>query len=130
MPAKSDPPKPTEGELAILRCLWRHGPGTVRDVVLRLRPQPGYTTALKMMQIMTEKGLLERDTSQRVHVFTPRVPRAQTQKQLVADLLHKAFDGSASSLVLQALSNTRASKQELEAVRKLLNSIEGNPQHE
>ena len=125
MPSNSFVPKPTEGELAILQVLWRGGSGTVRDVVEKLSPTPGYTTALKMMQIMAEKGLLSRDDSQRIHVYSPGIPQAETQRQLVSDLLHRAFGGSASELVLQALSTTRASKKDLETVRKLLASIDG-----
>ena len=120
-------PKPTEGELAILRVLWQRGPGTVRDVFETLNAgQPtGYTTVLKMMQIMTEKGLLERDDSERSHVFTPRLAEDATQRQLVTDLLARAFNGSAKKLVLHALSARKASPRDLAEITRLLDQIEG-----
>jgi len=119
-------PKPTDAELAILRVLWQHGPSTVRDVqeaLVRRRPT-GYTTALKLLQIMTEKGLVLRDERERAHLYQARFPEADTQRQLVGDLLERAFGGSAEKLV-QALSGRRASAEELARIRKLLDELEG-----
>jgi BlaI family transcriptional regulator, penicillinase repressor len=118
---------PTEGELAILSVLWERGPSTVRDVheVLARKHPTGYTTVLKLMQIMTEKGLVERDESRKAHVYRPTVSEERTQKTLVTDLLDKAFGGSASKLVMQALSSKRTSDKELAEIRKLLDSMEG-----
>ena len=116
------PPRPTDAELAILRILWAHGSCTVRqvhDALSRERPA-AYTTALKMLQIMTEKGLVRRDESERTHIYQSRLTEEQTQRQLVRDLLDRAFGGSASKLVLQALSARRASQEELSEIRKLL----------
>src|SRR6185369_6985704 len=97
--------KPTDAELAILRVIWRRGPSTVRQVheVLSQDREIGYTTVLKLMQIMTEKGLVERDESERTHVYQSMLTQEETQQQLVGDLLDKAFGGSASQLVMQAL---------------------------
>ena len=117
-------PRPTDAELAILRILWTHGASTVRqvhDALSRDRPA-AYTTALKMLQIMTEKGLVRRDDSERTHVYQPRLTEEQTQRQLVRDLLDRAFGGSASKLVLQALATRRASAEELGEIRKLIES--------
>jgi predicted transcriptional regulator len=121
------PPRPTDAELAILRVLWDRGPSTVRQVyeVLSAERDLAYTTVLKMLQIMDEKGLVVRDGSGRTHVFQPRLSRDQTQRSLVGDLLDKAFGGSASSLVMQALATRRASREELDAIRKLLEDAEG-----
>jgi predicted transcriptional regulator len=115
-------PRPTDAELAILRVLWSRGASTVRqvhDVLLRERPT-AYTTALKMLQIMTEKGLVRRDESDRTHIYQARLTEEQTQRQLVKDLLDRAFGGSASKLVLQALATKRASAEELGEIRKLI----------
>ena len=115
-------PKPTDAELAILRVLWDRGPSTVRqvhDVLLRERPT-AYTTALKLLQIMTEKGLVRRDETDRTHVYYARLSEEQTQRQLVRDLLDRAFGGSASKLVMQALAARRASPEELGEIRKLI----------
>jgi BlaI family transcriptional regulator, penicillinase repressor len=120
----SKPPRPTDAELAILRVLWEHGACTVRqvhDALSRDRPS-AYTTALKMLQIMTEKGLVKRDDSERTHIFQPRLTEEQTQRQLVRDLLDRAFGGSASKLVMQALSARRATQEELGEIRKLIES--------
>lgn len=124
---RKPPPRPTEAELSILRILWQTGPGTVRQVYGRLaRERPiGYTTALKLMQIMTEKGLLERDTSQRTHIYRPALAEDRTQRQLVKDLIERAFGGSARKLVLQALSAKKASAEEIAEVCKLLDRLEG-----
>ena len=122
--SKSAPaPRPTDGELAILRVLWERGPSTVRQVheVIVARVGPiAYTTALKLLQIMTEKGLVRRDDTDRSHVYTPRLTEEQTQRQLVRDLLDRAFGGSASKLVMQALNARRATPEELGEIRKLI----------
>jgi BlaI family transcriptional regulator, penicillinase repressor len=118
-------PRPTDAELAILRVLWEQGACTVRqvhDALSRERPS-AYTTALKMLQIMTEKGLVRRDVSDRTHIYQARLSEEQTQRQLVRDLLDRAFGGSSSKLVMQALSAKRATPEELTEIRKLL---EGN----
>jgi predicted transcriptional regulator len=120
-------PRPTEAELAILRVLWRRGPSTVKDVheELARRFQAVYTTTLKQLQIMAEKGLVTRDESQRAHLYTARLPEEQTQSQLVGDLLDRAFEGSASRLVMRALSSRPASAEELAEIRELLDQLEG-----
>ena len=123
MPRSPSAPKPTDAELAILRVLWERGPSTVRQVheVLASRERPtAYTTALKLMQIMTEKGLVRRDESERTHVYHARLTEEQTQRQLVRDLLERAFGGSSSKLVLQALNAKRATPEELGEIRKLI----------
>lgn len=119
--------RPTDAELAILRVLWTIGPATVRQVhdALSREQTTGYTTVLKLMQIMTEKGLVDRDESQRAHVYTPRMSEQKTQRQLIADLADRAFGGSPSKLVLQALSSKRASMADLEAIREMLDQLEG-----
>ena len=128
MQGKSDNlPKPTEAELAILNTLWERGPSTVRDVheALYREDGTGYTTALKMLQIMHAKGLVERDDSQRAHVYSPVVSKASTQKRFLADLVQHVFDGSPSQLVLQALGGgQKASREELEEIRALLDRLE------
>jgi len=123
---KPDLPKPTDAELAILRVLWDRGPSTVREVTDALQSErgTGYTTALKLLQIMTEKRLVQRDDSQRTHVFAAVVPAEETQRQLVGDLLERAFRGSAQQLVLQALSSKKATRAELAEIRKLLDEME------
>lgn len=115
-------PRPTEAELQILRVLWAHGPSTVRQVNERLSASRdiGYTTTLKLMQIMAEKGLVTRDESDRTHVYTARASEDQTQRQLVSDLVDRAFGGSAAALVLQALSAHPASPAELEEIARLI----------
>ncbi|MFO0821166.1 MAG: BlaI/MecI/CopY family transcriptional regulator [Pirellulales bacterium] len=120
-------PRPTDAELDILRVLWERGPSTVREVyeVLNADRPLGYTTVLKFMQIMFEKGLVTRDDSERSHVFQAKYRQEQTQRQLVKDLATRAFGGSLEQLVLQALSSKRASKQELAEIRKLLDQLEG-----
>jgi predicted transcriptional regulator len=112
--------KPTDAELAILRVLWARGPSTVRDVTEALGPDTGYTTALKLLQIMMEKQLVRRNESARSHVYEAAVSEDQTQRQLVTDLLNRAFGGSAAKLVLQALSSSPASPEELAEIKKLL----------
>ena len=113
-------PLPTGAEIDILAVLWRLGPATVREVHEELGKDSGYTTTLKQMQLMTEKGLLIRSERFRSHVYEPGVPREQTQKQIAADLLKRAFDGSAKSLVMGALSAQPASGEELADIRKML----------
>jgi predicted transcriptional regulator len=124
---KPNLPKPTGGELAILRVLWRRGPSTVRDVLEELNQvqETGYTTVLKMMQIMTEKGLLARDDADRTHVYEPRLAEEETQRQLLGDLIERAFNGSAKKLVIQALSTKKATRNELAEIRQLLDEIDG-----
>jgi len=122
-------PRPTDGELAILRVLWARGPSTVRqihDVLSRDRPA-AYTTTLKLLQIMTEKGLVRRDEADRSHVYESRMTEGQTQRQLVRDLLDRAFGGSASKLVVQALAARRATPEELAEIRRLLDSGQTAP---
>jgi len=120
-------PRPTDAELAILRILWDRGPSTVRqvhDVLGRERPS-AYTTALKLLQIMTEKGLVERDERDRTHVYRARLSEEHTQRQLVRDLVDRAFGGSAAKLVLQALTSKHASPAELREIRQILDSARG-----
>ncbi|MEK7684406.1 MAG: BlaI/MecI/CopY family transcriptional regulator [Verrucomicrobiota bacterium] len=121
-------PRPTDAELSILRVLWQRGPSTVRQVQEELGEDTGYTTVLKFMQIMTEKGLVTRDDSERTHVYQARLPEEETQRQLVSDLLDRAFSGSAKKLVLQALSAKKASAAELAEIRKLLDQLQGGSQ--
>ncbi len=115
-------PRPTDAELAILRILWDRGTSTVRQVhdVLALERQAAYTTALKLLQIMTEKGLVERDERDRTHIYRARLSEETTQRQLVRDLVDRAFAGSASKLVMQALATKRASAEELRDIRKAI----------
>jgi predicted transcriptional regulator len=123
---KSGIPRPTEGELEILKVLWEHGPSTVREVheTLNHARPTGYTTVLKLLQIMTDKGIVVRNESQRAHVYEARIPREQTQKQFLTDLLDRVFDGSPARLVMQALSSKKTSSAELAQIRELLDEIE------
>jgi len=116
-------PLPSPAELEILDILWRKGPQTVRDVYTALsrKRDIGYTTILKTMQVMAEKDLLTRDESERSHVYAAAVPEKSIKRRLVSDLLDRVFDGSAASLVLQALSTKRASPEDIRKIRKLLN---------
>jgi predicted transcriptional regulator len=126
-PETGDPPRPTDSELEILRALWERGEATVREVqetVERRRPA-GYTTVLKLLQIMTEKGLVQRDESERAHVYRARRQRQETEKQLVGDLLDRAFGGSSSRLVLQALASKTASPEEIAEIRQFLDRVPG-----
>lgn len=124
--ARSQTPRPTDAELAILRVLWDRGPATVRDVWEQLSDRrTGYTTTLKLMQIMTEKGLLTRDERRQSHIYSARQPQQQTQKALIKDLLDRAFGGSAPKLILGALSARRVSPEELAQIRKMLDELEG-----
>lgn len=121
-------PQPTPAELEILRVLWKRGPSTVREVHEALhRSQPvGYTTILKLLQIMTEKGLVSRDEAQRAHVYVARLTEEATQQQLVGDLLERAFGGSTAKLVVRALSERKTSEAELGEIRALLDRLEGS----
>jgi predicted transcriptional regulator len=123
---KRNLPRPTDAELEILRVLWQRGPSTVRDVfdTLNDTKTTGYTTVLKMLQIMTDKGLVRRDEDQRAHVYEARVPQEQTQQQLVGDLLDRAFNGSAASLVMQALATKKTSADDLTKIRQMLDEFE------
>ena len=122
-------PRPTDAELAILRVLWNRGPSTVRQVHDQLASvqSVGYTTVLKLLQIMTEKGLTVRDESQRTHVYKARLAEDQTQRQLLRHLLDRAFAGSAQKLILQALSVKKTSPEELAEIRALLDQMEKQP---
>ncbi|HLM99143.1 MAG TPA: BlaI/MecI/CopY family transcriptional regulator [Bryobacteraceae bacterium] len=117
-----EPPRPTDAELEILTVLWSIGPATVRGVydVINRRRQAQYSTILKFMQIMAEKGLVRRDEKQRAHVYKAARPREWTQRQLAGDLLERAFSGSAKALLVGALAARKATKEELAEMRKLL----------
>jgi BlaI family transcriptional regulator, penicillinase repressor len=121
---KSTLPQPTPAELEILQVLWREGPCTVREVQQRLDRRSGYTTVLKLLQIMTQKGLTRRDEGARTHVYRAAAPEASTKRRLVSDLLDRAFEGSAAGLVVQALSAKRATPAELRRIRELLDQLE------
>lgn len=120
-------PRPTDAELAILCVLWRRGASTVRQIHEDLAPRSstGYTTVLKLLQIMAEKGLVDRDESERAHVYTARLAEEQTLGRLVGDLLDRAFGGSSSRLVMRALEERPASPEELAEIRRLLDDLEG-----
>lgn len=126
----SDPRRPTDAELRILQVLWERGQATVREVHEALEAgadqgqATGYTTVLKQMQIMLEKGLVERDESRRTHVYAPARSQDATQRQLLRHLLDRAFSGSAGSLALAALADRRATPEEAEAIRRLLDEAE------
>lgn len=122
--SRSPSPRPTDAELAILRVLWDRGPSTVRQVhdVLSADRPAAYTTALKLLQIMTEKGLVERDERDRTHIYRARLSEEHTQRQLVRDLVDRAFGGSAAKLVLQALASKHASPDELREIRQILDT--------
>ena len=119
---KKDPPKPTDAELEILTILWSRGPSTVREVheAMAGRKVAQYTTVLKQLQVMTDKGLVQRDENQRSHVYQPTRPAGWTQQQLAGDLLHRAFNSSTGDLMLGALSAQRLSKLEIQELRKML----------
>lgn len=118
--------KPTPGELEILRVLWDRGPSTVREVhdVLAETKQMGYTTVLKLLQIMTTKGLVSRNQEARAHVYEARQPAEKTKRQLAGDLLQKVFGGSASQLMVHALSGKRASRADIDEIRRFLDEYE------
>ena len=117
--------KPTDAELGILNVLWSRGPSTVRQVAETLGREAGYTTVLKLLQIMTEKQLVVRDETARTHIYRAAFTEDQTQRQLVSDVLERAFGGSAAKLVLQALSANKASPEELAEIRQLLDKHRG-----
>ncbi len=121
-----DPPKPTEAELEILTVLWSRGPATVRDIheVIASRKPTQYTTVLKQLQIMAEKGLVNRDDTERSHIYEASRPMVWTQSQLAGDLLHRAFKGSARELMMGALSAQKTSKRELAELRRMLDQYE------
>ncbi|HEX8703641.1 MAG TPA: BlaI/MecI/CopY family transcriptional regulator [Myxococcaceae bacterium] len=115
---------PTDAELGILRVLWKRGPSTVREVHEALQDGSGYTTVLKLMQIMFEKGLVARNESQRAHVYSAQATQQKTQRQLVTDLVDRAFGGSPAQLAMQALSSKKTSPEELAELRRLLDTLE------
>jgi len=121
----SKPLKPTESELEILQVLWQKGRATVREVHDELSKSRdiGYTTALKLLQIMFEKGLVSRDDSSKTHIYAPAVTRERTQKHMVGKMIDTLFSGSSSELVLQALGNHKASPKELEEIQRLLDHL-------
>ena len=124
--AKHPVPKPTESEMSILGVLWAQGPCTVREVHEQLYREDGggYTTALKLLQIMHGKGLVHRDDALRAHVFSAAVDKSPTQGRFLSDMVHAVFDGSASQLVLHALGSQHASREELDQIRAVLDHIE------
>lgn len=117
-------PIPSNSELEILHVLWRKGPQTVRQIhpALRRKREIGYTTVLKTLQVMAEKGLVTRDETERSHVYRAAVPEKSVKRRLVSDLLNRVFEGSAANLVVQALSTKRASPEDIRKIRKLLDS--------
>jgi predicted transcriptional regulator len=123
---KLAPQKPTASELEILRVLWTRGPSTVRDVheALSDKKDTGYTSVLKLLQIMTAKGTVRRNEEQRAHVYEACLPAEQTKRQLAGDMLQRVFEGSASQLMLHALSGRRTSPQEIQELRRLLDEHE------
>lgn len=124
----ASPQKPTAAELQILQVLWERGPSTVREVhdALQQEKALGYTTVLKLMQIMTTKGLVRRDENQRAHVYQAQQPAEKTKRQFAADMLQRVFDGSARELMLHALASQRSTRQEIEELRNLLDEHERN----
>ncbi|MHC4293531.1 MAG: BlaI/MecI/CopY family transcriptional regulator [Planctomycetota bacterium] len=125
---KKNLPEPTKSELAILNILWDRGPSTVRQVneTMSKNKATGYTTTLKLMQIMTDKGLLLRDDSSRTHIFNPAISQEQIQKHLVGDFLERVFSGSAEQLVMRALSDKKVSVEELDKIKKMVEEFERN----
>jgi len=117
-------PTPTKAELEILQSLWRHGPTTVREIHKDMARASGYTTVLKMLQIMTEKGLVERRVSGRAHIYQACISEKQGMGEFMKELVERLFGGSSSQLVLQALGTAKTSKQELEQIRQLLKELE------
>ena len=127
MPRRKPTVRPTDAQLAILNFLWRSGPATVREVheALPAAARRGYTTTLKLMQIMAQTGLVERDETARSHVYAAAASEREMKDRLVDDLVEKAFDGSGAQLALRALSHKQASRAELDEVRRLLDELEG-----
>ncbi len=126
MPANISLPRPTEAELELLRVLWERGPLTVREIHEGLGDdkETGYTTTLKILQKMTDKGLVRRDETNRSHIYEPVAKASDTQRQLVRDLVSKAFGGSPAQLVMHALSEKKASRAELTEIRRILDELE------
>lgn len=120
------PHKPTASELEILRVLWRRGPSTVREVheALSEKKDLGYTTVLKLLQIMTAKGTVKRNETQRAHVYEAGLPAEQTKQQLAVDMLQRVFEGSASQLMMHALAGRKSSPEEIDELRRLLDEYE------
>jgi predicted transcriptional regulator len=120
-------PKPTEGELEILQVIWKNGPSTVREVhdILSLQKEAGYTTTLKLMQILHEKGMVRRKKSGRTHIYESLIRENDIQLQMLDRLLDTAFHGSAMELVLQALGNRTSSEEEIQQIRNFLDQLEG-----
>ncbi len=116
--------RPTDAELAILQVLWRSGPSTVRQVYEALGSHGAYTTVLTVMQVMTEKGFLVPDKSKTAFVYSVTTPPEVVQEQLLSDLVDRAFGGAAQELVLKALTSSRASKEDLKAIKKLITKLE------
>ncbi len=131
MPRKASQ-HPTDAELAILQIIWEAGPSTVREIHDRLgeTSSTGYTTTLKTMQIMTDKGLVKRDASSRAHIYAAKIGRERTQRGMMGDLLERAYRGSAGKLALQALSSQRATRAEIEELRELLDKMSGEIDHD
>src|SRR5947209_1035292 len=125
---KPTPHKPTASELEILRVLWTRGPSTVREVheSLSEKKELGYTTILKFLQIMTAKGTVRRNETQRAHVYEACLPAEQTKRQIAGDMLERVFEGSASQLMMHALAGAKTSREEIEELRRLLNEHERN----
>jgi BlaI family penicillinase repressor len=125
---KRAPQKPTASELEVLRVLWTRGPSTVREVhdALNEKKPMGYTSVLKFLQIMTAKGTVRRNETQRAHVYEACLPAEQTKRQLAGDMLHRVFEGSASQLMMHALAGRKASREEIEEIRRLLNQYESD----
>ena len=121
---RQPPQKPTASELEILHVLWTRGPSTVREVheALSEKKDLGYTTVLKLLQIMTTKGLVRRDERERAHVYEACRPAEQTKRQLVGDVLQRVFEGSASQLMMHVLAERRTSREEVEELRRILDS--------
>jgi BlaI family transcriptional regulator, penicillinase repressor len=128
LPMKQTPQKPTASELEILRVLWTRGPSTVREVhdALSEKKELGYTTVLKLLQIMTTKGIVRRNETQRAHVYEAGLPAEQTKRQLAGDMLQRVFEGSASQLMMHALAGGKASQTEIDELRRLLDEYERN----
>jgi BlaI family penicillinase repressor len=125
--AGSGPPLPTDAELGILQVLWRRGWSTVREVLedLKQERQVGYTTVLKLLQIMFDKGLVDRDESERSHRYQAAVAEQATERRLVGDLIDRGFEGSTGRLVLRALASRQASREELAEIRRLIDELDG-----
>lgn len=123
---RTAPQKPTASELEILRVLWTRGPSTVREVheALSEKKSLGYTSVLKLLQIMTTKGTVRRNETQRAHVYEACLPAEQTKRQLAADMLQRVFEGSASQLMVHALASRKASAEEISELRRLLDQYE------